>query len=253
MNIFNSILYRLKLRGLIPTASYSQSGEDLIIRFLMDQLAIAKPSYLDLGAHHPSYLSNTKKFYLSGSRGINVEADPSLIGRFQSQRRRDVNLNVGVGPKGCKPTATLYLMSTPTMNTFSAEEAHRLHDTTSIKIKSTFDVPILSVDKILENCKLSHFPDFLTIDIEGLDSIIVDSLEDYPHQKRPKVICIETIEYSEKSAPKKKMNLIKQVENQGYLLYADTWINSIFVQEDLFKRKFECSPSSNPPQQTLGN
>jgi len=248
MRIIESAIYRLRLRGLLPTLSYSQCGEDLIIRFLMDHLSIARPSYLDLGAHHPSYLSNTKKFYLSGSTGINVEPDPALIGKFKKSRGRDFNLNVGVGPNGCKPTATLYLMSAPTMNTFSAEEAHRLHDTTSIKIQSTFEVSTLSVRQILSMCKLNSFPDFLTVDIEGLDAIVIDSLDDFSMQQRPKVICIETIEYSENSTPIKKADLVDKIVGQGYLLYADTWVNSIFVQAELFERNF----SADRQQKTNG-
>jgi hypothetical protein len=39
--------------------SFSQSGEDLIVKFIFDILKIKKPTYIDIGAHHSSYLSNT--------------------------------------------------------------------------------------------------------------------------------------------------------------------------------------------------
>ena len=55
--------------------SYSQCGEDLIMNFIFNNLRIEKPSYIDIGAHHPFWLSNTFFFYKKGSKGINIEAN----------------------------------------------------------------------------------------------------------------------------------------------------------------------------------
>jgi hypothetical protein len=126
-------------------------------------------------------------------------------------------------------------MSVPTMNTFSAEEANRLHDTTTIKILTTKQIKVLSIDEILHECNLNSFPDLLTIDIEGIESDIIDNLEVYPIHKKPKVICLETLEYSERALPEKEIFLIKKMEKMDYFLYADTYINSIFVQNKFYK------------------
>ena len=83
-------------KGLIAHRSYSQCGEDLIIAFLFRSLGIERPGYIDIGAHHPTYLSNTRLLYARGSRGINIEANPALIRRFRTQRPGDVNLNIGI-------------------------------------------------------------------------------------------------------------------------------------------------------------
>ena len=48
--------------------SYSQTGEDIIIKTALADLGISKPSYLDIGAHHPYYLNNTALFYKQGSQ-----------------------------------------------------------------------------------------------------------------------------------------------------------------------------------------
>ena len=43
--------------------TFSQSGEDVIINFIFNNLLkIKKPTYLDVGAHHPFFLSNTAFF-----------------------------------------------------------------------------------------------------------------------------------------------------------------------------------------------
>ena len=73
--------------GIYAKKSYSQCGEDLIVRYIFDVLRIEHPSYLDIGAHHPFFLNNTALLYEEGSRGVNVEADPQLIHSFYKERK----------------------------------------------------------------------------------------------------------------------------------------------------------------------
>jgi len=71
--------------------TFSQTGEDAIVKFLLN--IIEKPSkltWLDIGAHHPTYFSNTALFYSQGMRGINIEANPLLILEFYRKRKRDI-------------------------------------------------------------------------------------------------------------------------------------------------------------------
>lgn len=49
---------------------YSQCGEGLILQYLFRVFGIGKVSYLDIGAHHPPYLSNTYLFYANGGSGV---------------------------------------------------------------------------------------------------------------------------------------------------------------------------------------
>jgi hypothetical protein len=55
--------------------SYSQYGEDVLLQgFWEDKWSWGyKGFWVDIGAHHPSNLSNTKAFALNGWRGINVD------------------------------------------------------------------------------------------------------------------------------------------------------------------------------------
>ena len=79
--------------------SYSQYGEDILLQgFLEDKWSWSyKGFWVDIGAHHPSNLSNTKAFSLNGWRGINVDASSDAIAKFNRHRKRDVNVNVGIG------------------------------------------------------------------------------------------------------------------------------------------------------------
>lgn len=117
-------LLKKLLWGKHARISYSQTGEDLIVESVFTALGIPRPSYLDIGAHDPVYLSNTYIFYRKGCRGVCVEADTALHRKIARKRPGDVCLNIGIGASG-EGTAPFYIMSSPTLNTFSREEAER--------------------------------------------------------------------------------------------------------------------------------
>lgn len=209
--------------------SYSQSGEDLIVRYVFDILKIPSPTYLDIGAHHPIYLSNTYIFYKGGSKGVNIEPDPQLFSNINKIRQRDTNLNIGIADK--KDVLDFYVMTTPTLNTFSLEEAKKA-ESKKIKIDKVIQVQVIPVDDILNKHFAYAAPDFLSLDVEGLDLKI---LQAFNFKKfRPKVICVETITYSDKRNGQK----IKEIEllliEQGYFAYAGTHINTIFVDKAIW-------------------
>ena len=72
--------------------------------------------------------------------------------------------------------------------------------------------------------------DLLSIDAEGVDFEIIQSLDFTNHQ--PKVICIESINYTPDGTGTKRIDLCSFIENAGYHEYANTNINSIFVQKN---------------------
>jgi hypothetical protein len=78
---------------------------------------------------------------------------------------------------------------------------------------------------ISQYCK--PVPQFISIDVEGLDLEIVQSLDF--NAFRPQVLCIETLTYTEDRTERKRTEIIDFVCSQGYFQYADTYINSIFV------------------------
>ena len=214
--------------------SYSQSGEDMIIDFVFKALEISNPIYLDLGAHHPRKLNNTHCLYLAGSRGVNVEADPVLHEVFLKERPRDINLNIGVGDSE-ENILPFYVMSTPTLNTFSKQEAERYEALGTFKIERVIDIPVLNVNEII--CKYfdGQSPDLITIDVEGLDQKIVESLDLVSY--RPTVICVETITFSDNFSGEKIDAIQEHLLSKGYFLYADTFINSIFVDKARWRSK----------------
>ena len=208
--------------------SYAQCGEDLIISGIFASLGVADPTYLDLGAHHPTYLSNTYYFYLRGGKGVCVEPDPALFGDFQKKRGRDTCLNVGVGAQTL-PDAEFFLMSASTLNTFSGEEARRIEADTPHRIVRTARIPVVSVNQIIKEY-FQERPDFVSLDIEGMDMEILQAFDF--GRWHPMVFCVETVVFSERRSGASKVGEVAAfMESQGYFVYADTYINTIFVDK----------------------
>lgn len=58
---------------------------------------ITEGFYIDVGANDPWEISVTKVFYDKGWKGINVEPLNAKYSQLCSDRKRDVNLQIGVG------------------------------------------------------------------------------------------------------------------------------------------------------------
>lgn len=229
------LVYRIlgklsQARGGEGRVSYSQCGEDMIVRYIFDMLHVPAPSYLDIGAHHPSHLNNTLIFYQSGSHGVNIEPDPLLLADFHKVRPRDINLNIGIAEE--KGELDFYVMSSRTLNTFSARDAQSAVNEGKTRIESVIKVPVVSVNEVLRDNFSDITLDFVSLDVEGLDLMILQSFDF--SRWRPKVICVETITYSEHHKGKKIREIDEVLVDNGYFPYADTYINTIYVDRGVW-------------------
>jgi FkbM family methyltransferase len=178
--------------------------------------------YLDIGANNPFSLSNTALFYKKGGAGILVEPDPELARQLRSKRPRDKMLQVGVHCSG-ERTADFFVMDSPTLNTFSSDEMRR-YVSMGHKLKSTIQVDLMNINTILE---VAGQVDFMNIDIEGLDHAVLAMVDWDVH--RPTCVCVETLTYEVCDEPVKRNEIIQLMEERDYILFADTFINTIFV------------------------
>lgn len=219
-------------RNKFEKISYSQCGEDMIVKHLFDQMGNFKPSYLDIGAHHPFYLSNTACFYKNGSSGINIEPDPALFQNFIKHRKRDKNLNIGVSDM--EGELDFYVISDSTLNTFSKAEAENYLGMGNYGIKEVKKIKVDTLRNVINKHSAGKFPDFLSVDAEGIDEIIVKEVDFATNY--PVVICIETVSFSTTGKGKKNQALIEFISSRGYIAYADTNVNTIFVRRDKWER-----------------
>lgn len=153
--------------------SYSQDGEDMVLRTLLKKKRDYRGFYVDVGAHHPYRFSNTAYFYQNGWAGINIEPSPTLIRNFFRYRRRDTNLNIGI--TGQNSELVFYVFNEQAINSFDRELSlkrqngqYRIVQELQVKTRPLSDV----LDEYLPKGKKI---DFLSIDVEGLDFEVLQS------------------------------------------------------------------------------
>jgi FkbM family methyltransferase len=172
---------------------------------------------------HPEHLSNTALFHLFGGSGINIEPDPKLYTAFLRHRPHDINLNVGIGPSA--ETMSFYCMADPSLNTFFPGETERLSHEQNVAIVEVLPIRVRPIQDILNEHRFT--PDFLTLDVEGLEMSILRSY-DWPHH-RPGVICVETVGYSSTGSSVRDSAPGEWLQGLGYIPVAQTLANSLFV------------------------
>lgn len=153
-----------------PARSYAQHGED---QFILRQLARFKLDgsiYVDVGANHPTSLSNTYLLYRHGLRGVVVEPNLELLSLYQKVRVRDIAIGAGCGQSAA--LRQFHVRSTPVMSSFSGVNGLRgLNDPGSKDrpriLKVTY-VPVLPLDLIVTAVEFDYIS-LLSIDTEGSD------------------------------------------------------------------------------------
>ena len=210
--------------------SFSQCGEDLLVNYVFSLRNIKYPTYIDIGANHPFFLSNTALFYQKGCRGVNIEANPQLISEFKLFRRKDINLNIGIGP--VDDEMDFYVMDDSTLSTFSKEEANHLVATGKYSVQAIKKIKLTTIDKVIDKHCHGRFPDFLSIDVEGLDYDILRSIDFNKYW--PKVICVEAAEYSPVGTGARRTDIIDFLVSKGYYEYANTNLNAIMVKNEFW-------------------
>lgn len=208
-------------------SSFSQAGEDLLIRFAFRFLNVTDSTYLDIGAHHPTHLSNTFKFYQNGSHGVCIEPNPSLAKFFKKIRPRDTVLEIAIGTT--RGETLLHVISDNALSTTSPVQAEYFSGTSKYFVAKEIRVPTRTVMNIIEEYFPTIPPNLVSLDIEGMD---LEVLKSFDFTKcRPPVFCVETLTYDETKAIHKIPEIIEYMTSQGYFVFADTYLNTIFVDK----------------------
>lgn len=227
---------RLASSKVFTRTSYSQCGEDLLVVMALSLIKGNVPfSYLDIGANDPYLLSNTALLYKKRGHGFLVEPNPELAKRLKYGRgNRDQVLQCGVSFSD-EDESELFIMDAHVLSTFSKEEAYR-YVSLGHRISSTVRVPMMNINDILI---MTGGVDFMNLDVEGVDEKILRIIDWNRH--RPVCICVETITYETSKEPKKLQGLIDFMIAQEYMVFADTFINTIFVDRRKWRQRFYTS------------
>lgn len=154
--------------------SFSQDGEDIVLGSFFENRKDYSGFYVDVGAHHPVRFSNTLKFYKKNWRGINIDPTPGSMIPFRILRRRDINLEIGVGSEYGE--LTFYCFNEPALNTFDKVLAEARNTNNPYYITKEVRVPLFTLKDIFEkNLPPNQKIDFMSIDVEGLDLAVLRS------------------------------------------------------------------------------
>ena len=170
--------------------SFSQDGEDIALgKMVFDQILPYDGFYVDVGAFHPFVCSNTCLLHLIGWRGINIDANPTSIEKFNELRPSDINVFSGVSKSSGQ--FKYHIFNFEGINTFCDERK-------SIMIEKGFEllgsrtVECQRLNTLLdEHLEVGQKIDFLNIDVEGKDEEVC---LDFNWEKyMPTVVCIEVL------------------------------------------------------------
>ena len=170
-----------------PQIHFSQEGEDILIKKLLGYRHVG--TYVDIGAHHPSRLSNTRMFQRLGWHGMNIDPTPESIELFRKERPDDINLNVGIARE--PGSLVLYEYDEPAFNTFSEQKVSELQRERGIEPVSRKTVDVVPFSSIQTEYRtfFEQPVSLLNIDVEGFENEVLASI-DFTNFK-PLLICIE--------------------------------------------------------------
>lgn len=226
MNFKNNFLYKnfrkvaLNYLFRLPNKSYSQEGEDLILKRYYENHP--KGFYIDVGAFHPIRFSNTYLFYKMGWKGLNIEAQPGSKKLFDKIRKRDINVEAAVSDE--VKELIYYKFNEPALNGFSKEISLERNKSDQYKIIDEVKIQTSTLSEVL----MKFLPkdnkiDFMSVDVEGYDLNVLKSnnWEIY----RPTIVLVEDFDFTFNSSANSKVFTF--MADIGYKLFAKS-INTIF-------------------------
>ncbi|MBQ4061881.1 MAG: FkbM family methyltransferase [Christensenellaceae bacterium] len=209
----------------------AQAGEDGIMLFVLDVLHIpyCDCTYLDLGANHPRFFSNTNYLYMRGAKGVLVEANPELIPNLKFYRHGDVILNKLITDKS-GDVMDFYIMNGDGLSTPDYEAAQSfIRENPELKITRKVQVETISVNDIMAEY-FTEPPTIVNLDIEGMEMEVLKSMDFEKY--RPLMMVIEMIPYKNSLVVGiKNHEILDFMESVGYVEYAFSGINSIFIDK----------------------
>lgn len=205
--------------------SYSQEGEDMILRNIFRNKRDG--FFVDVGAHHPKFYSNTYFFYQMGWRGINIDAMPDSMLEFNKVRPNDINLEIAIADE--KKDLAFYVFNPSALNTFSKELAEERMGIKKFKFLYEKKIETFTLAEVLErNLPKGRKINVLSIDVEGLDILVLNS-NDW-EKYRPEVILVESLNFDLNT--KGDDPIYKLLISLDYKIFSKTINTLIFVEKD---------------------
>ena len=175
----------------------TQSGEhEFLAKMFPDR---CQKTYIELGAYHPVYYSNSIYFRRKGWVGISYDPNPDVRILWRIFRRGDKFITEAVTAQQSKTGKSQFFFMERGIDLTSSmieEHAASHSERFGITYQSEF-VTSISIGEILDNFieEFGHPPELLLIDVEGMDNALLQSictLKDI--SKLPKFIFMEVLD-----------------------------------------------------------
>ena len=196
--------------------SYSQHGEDVVIADFLSKFELSGSVYVDVGANHPSDISNSYLLYRKGFNGIIVEPNQELAGLFKKFRPKDIALAIGCSNENA--ILPFHVSKTPVLSSFA--------NTREANVYKTLYLPVIRLDDAIRHLEFD-FISLLSIDVEGLNYEVLQGARNTID--RALLICLE---YDTEEDRQK----FSQVLGDGFELYREMGCNLLFVNRSLSER-----------------
>lgn len=208
--------------------SYSWEGEDILVRKIMhDVLHVKAGFYVDIGAHHPSHLSNTALLYSEGWRGINIDATPGSMEPFRKLRPDDTNLELAIGPETGK--RLFWCFTNPALNGLHSERQVKLHASRGNPPVRSVEIDCRTINDVFETYVGDRHVDLLNLDVEGLDFSVLQSLD--LGRWRPTLILAEILG-AITMVDVIKSDICQLLDENRYSLFSRLHFSAIFIDHD---------------------
>lgn len=211
--------------------SFAQDGEDLCLYSYINKNPNYKGFYVDIGALDPFRFSNTYIFYQHGWHGINIDGTPGSMSKFNKFRPNDLNIEAVVSDKSGEEI-NYFIFNDPALNCFDKIRIKEIEANTQYKLLKEKKLKTKTINEILEQ----YLPkgqkiDFITIDVEGIDTKIIRSLN---YEKyAPDYFIIEELDYKLKDFMTYKSSSIYQFLSQkGYIVIAKTKRSVLYYRKE---------------------
>lgn len=215
-----------KLTGLNFYMSFSRGGVDLLIRILLKD--VKNGFYIDAGSNDPIALSNTFLLYLEGWTGINIDLNESLINKSRRIRKNDINICAAISNE--KKETVIHEFNSNAVSTIDEVSAQTLLK--NFQLKGTRKVFTKTLNSILEDNNINRKIDLLSIDVEGMDFQVLQSIDLVKYE--PKLVVIETWNFDYRLIGENE--IITYMEKHEYYFYGYVALNMFFFHKDYIKQ-----------------
>jgi FkbM family methyltransferase len=157
-------------------ASFAQNGEDLLAWDYFER----KPAgfFVEVGANHPTRLSQTWFLEQRGWRGILVEPLPACCEALRASRQNSRVVQAAAGAQAGQAT----------LNVAAADVWSHLGESKDLPVVDRIQVAVRTLDEILAECQAPHV-DLLSVDTEGMELEVLRGLNLEKH--RPSLLLVE--------------------------------------------------------------